>query len=214
MRNFLKAATLAATVSAASALVPQAAFAQAAGGVLTVDIARVMSDSAAGKSGNAQIQAKYQGQIQSASAAFNSAATTYNAQVEAARKVAKPDGTGVPPATLQSLDTARGSVQQADQTLGRLQDEVNAVGNYVQSQIIDHVVPIAEQIRAQRHAALVLPRGGALAADPASDITASVIQSLDASFRAVSIVLPQQSGGAAAGAAAAPVRGKGSSQGR
>ena len=197
MRTILKRAAVAA-LAVGVALAPQAAFAQSTN-LLTVDIGRLYSDSAAGKSGTAQIRAKYEGQLQTANNAFNSAATAYNTQVEAARKTAKPDG-ALLPATQQSLGRAQQTVQQADQNLSRLQEEVNAVGGYVQRQILERAVPITEQIRAQRKADAVVPRGSVLAADPATDITTAVITSLDTSLKTVSIVLPQQGAAPARGA--------------
>ena len=201
MRNTLKAAALAATISfGVGAVGAGPALAQAAGSILTVDIGRLYTDSAAGRSGTAQLKAKYEAQVQAAGASFNSAATSYNAQVDAARKAAKPDGS-LPPATQQSLGQAQQNVQNADQRLNQLQDEANAVGSYVQRQILERAVPITEQIRAQRRATIVIPRGSALAVDPATDITSAVIQSLDTSLKTVSIVLPQQASAPAAGAA-------------
>ncbi len=206
MRIFLKAALIAATLSTATIAVAPA-LADASGPVLSVDVARVFTDSAAGKSGNAQIRAKYEAQLQAANTSFNSAATSYNAQVEAARKVAKPDGT-IPPVNQQSLQRAQQAVQQADQNLSRMQDEVNAVGGYVQRQILERVTPLSEQVRAERKASLVVPRGSVLAVDPTGDITATVIQRLDQQLPTVSIALPQQGGAAAARPATTPTQGR------
>lgn len=212
MRTFLKAAMLAATLSTA-AISASAAFADPTGPVLSVDIARVFTDSAAGKSGNAQIRTKYEGALQGANTSFNSAATSYNAQVEAARKVAKPDGS-IPPVNQQSLQRAQQAVQQADSSLSRMQDEVNAVGSYVQRQILEKVTPLAEQVRGERKAALVVPRGSVLAVDPTGDITAVIIQRLDQQLPTVSIALPQQGATSGARSGTAPAPRTAPSQGR
>ena len=196
MRTFLKAALFAATVSTA-AIGAAPALADASGPVLSIDVARIMTDSAAGKSGNAQLVAKYQPAVQAANTTFNSAATSYNAQVTAAQKLVKPDGS-IPPVNQQSLQRAQQAVQQADSNLSRLQDEANAVNSYIQRQILEKVVPIAEQVRTERKASLVVPRGSVLAVDPTGDVTTTVIQRLDQQLPTVSIALPQQQAGAPA----------------
>jgi len=108
-----------------------------------------------------------------------------------------------PPATQQSLEKARDTLQQAQ---GRFEDarrEVNTVAQYVQLQILDKLIPIAEQIRKDRKAQVVMPRGSVLAFDAAQDITATALQQLNATVTTVSITLPQQQ---AQGQGAAPTQ--------
>lgn len=202
MKNFIKPAMLAATalISFTPALADP-------GDVLTIDIQRLFAESAAGKSGTAQLKAKYDAQIATRNAAFNSAATGYNGQIEAARKIAKPN-TPLPPATQQSLQQAGERAQAARDQLDQLDQEVTGVGRYVQQQIIERATPLAEQIRAERKAAVVIPKGSALAVDPASDITTALLQRLDPAFPTPSIVLPQQGAPAAPRPAAAAPQGR------
>lgn len=195
MNTVTKAALFAAAMIATPALAQNA-------GVVTVDLNRVYSESAAAKSAQAQIKTKYETNLRNAANTFNSAATAYNTQVEAARKVAKPD-TALPAATQTALQNAENTLRQADSNLSNMQNEVNAVGQYVQQQILEKTLPIAEQVRAEKKAAIVAPRGSVLAADPAADVTATVIQRLDAQLKTVSITLPQQNNNAAAAAPAA-----------
>jgi len=178
-------------LSAAVALLATAAAPAFAATVLTVDFNRVFSDSAAAKSGTSQLHTKYDAQIQQRNTALQTAAQAYQTQVNAARAAAKP---GVQPsqATLTAVQSAGEKAQAAQDAREQLDQEVQTVGRYIQSQIVQKVTPIAEQIRNERKAEVVVPSGGVLASDPANDITALVIQRLDATFPNPSITLPTQ----------------------
>jgi Skp family chaperone for outer membrane proteins len=178
-------------LSAAAALLATAAAPAFAATVLTVDFNRVFSDSAAAKSGTSQLHTKYDAQIQQRNTALQTAAQAYQTQVNAARAAAKP---GVQPsqATLTAVQQAGEKAQAAQDAREQLDQEVQTVGRYIQSQIVQKVTPIAEQIRNERKAEVVVPSGGVLASDPANDITTLVIQRLDASFPNPSITLPTQ----------------------
>jgi len=175
--------------AAAALLVAAAAPALAAGSVLTVDFNKVFTDSNAAKSGTQQLHAKYDTLLQQRQSAFQTAAQAFQTlqnQLQAIKAPAKPS-----PAQESSLQAAYQRAGQAQEAAQQLDQEVQAVGRYVQSQIVDHVSPIAEQIRAERKADVVMSKNSLLASDPASDITAVVIQRLDASFPNPSITLPQ-----------------------
>jgi Skp family chaperone for outer membrane proteins len=177
--------------AAAALLAATAAPAFAAGSVLIVDFSRVFSESAAAKSGTSQLHAKYDAQMQQRNTAFTTAAQTYQTQVNAIRAAAKPN-TQPAPAAVTAAQQAGERAQAAQDSLNQLDQEVQTVGRFVQSQIVEKVSPIAEQIRVERKAEVVVPKGSVLASDPAGDVTALVIQRLDASFPNPSIVLPQQ----------------------
>lgn len=164
--------------------------------VLVVDFNRVFSESAAAKSGTTQLQTKFNGVLQQRRAAFQSAAQTYNSQVESARKTAKP-GADLPVATQQALQQAGQRAQAAQQQLQDLQEDVNESASYVRQQIIERSTPIAEQIRGEHKAAVVVDKGQTLASDPSDDVTSVLIQRLDASFTTPSVTPPQPTQGAA-----------------
>jgi len=178
-------------ISAAAALLAAtAAPALAAGDVLTVDFNKVFTDSNAAKSGTQQLHAKYDTLMQQRATAFQTAAQafqTLQTQVQAIKAPAKPT-----PAQESSLQQAYQRAGAAQESAQQLDQEVQAVGRYVQSQIVDHVAPIAEQIRAERKADVVVSKNSLLASDPAADITAVVIQRLDTAFPNPSITLPAQ----------------------
>jgi Skp family chaperone for outer membrane proteins len=200
MTKMFKSALLAATAAVAFSAVPALA-AETTGGTLVVDFDQVFQNSAAGKSASAQISAKYQPIGAQRKAAFDRAVATYNAQVEAVKKAAKP---GTQPQATPALQAAGQSVQQAQDSAEQLNQEVNQVVSYVRSQIIDHARPVAEQIRGEKKAAVVISKDAALASDPANDITPTLIQRLDTAFPTASIVMPQQGAAPAASNPQAP----------
>jgi Skp family chaperone for outer membrane proteins len=182
-------------LSAAAALLLATAAPALAGDVLTVDFSRVFGESAASKSGVTQLHAKYDAAIQQRNAAFNTAAQTFQTQQAAVQAIKAP----AQPTQVQinAYRQAGERAQAAQDALNQLDQEVQTVQRYIQSQIVDKVGPIAEAIRTERKADVVVPKGSVLAADPAGDVTSIVIQRLDAAFPNPSIVLPQQAAPAA-----------------
>jgi Skp family chaperone for outer membrane proteins len=190
MRTILKLSAAAALVAATPAF---------AEGVLVIDLGRVLSDSAAAKSGTAQLRAKYDAQITQRQTALNTAAQSYQTQLNAARAAAKPN-TPTPPATVTAVNQAGERAQQAEDSLRALGQEVQGAEQYVRQQIVERMTPIAEQVRAERKADAVIQKGGTFASDPTRDITALIVQRLDAAFPTPSITPP------AAPAAQAPAQ--------
>ena len=184
MKTMIKLSAAAALFAAAAAPV------FAAGDVLTVDFNRVFSESAAAKSGNTQLHAKYDALIQQRQTAYNTAVQAYNTSVTAVQAVKAP--AQATPAQINAARQAGERAQQSQDALQQLDQEVQTVGRYIQSQIVDKVAPIAEAIRAERKADIVASKGSLLASDPAGDVTAVVIQRLDAAFPNPSITLPTQ----------------------
>ncbi len=187
MTKIFKSALLVATAATSFAAIP----ALADSSVLVVDFDQVFQNSAAAKSGTQQLRTKYDAQLNQRRSAFQAAAQAYNSQVESAKKVAKP-GTPIPAATQNALQQAGERAQAAEQSLQELQQEVNQSAAYVRQQIIEHAGPVAEQIRAERKAAVVTSKDATLASDPANDVTTTLVQRLDTSFPSPSIVVPQQ----------------------
>jgi len=185
MTRIFKSALLAATAAASIAATPALA---ADSSVLVVDFDQLFQNSTAGQSGSQQIKAKYNGLVQQHQNVLKTAVNSYNAQVEAIKKATKP---GARPTPTPALEQAGQRVQQEQETLQQIQGEVNEVAAYVRSQIIDHARPIAEQIRAERKASVVISKDSALASDPQSDITGTLLQRLNSAFTTPSITLPQ-----------------------
>lgn len=173
---------------------PALAAAAPAPGVLVVDVDQLLSSSAAAQSGTTQLRAKFDPQTASIRTAYTSAIQAYNTQAAAAKQ-AKP---GTPPSP--ALQQAAQRLQQAQQQAQALNAQIEQSAGYVRQQIVEHVRPLAEQIRAERKASVVIAKGSALASDPSGDITSALIQRLNTSFPQPSITPPQQP------AAAAPAR--------
>jgi len=174
--------------AAAVLLAATTAPAFAAGEVLTVDFSRVFQESAAAKSGNSQLHAKYDALMQQRGQAFQTALQAFQAQQTALQAIKAP--AQPTPAQRAAYQQAGERAQAAQDSANQLEQEVQTVGRFIQSQIVDHVTPLAEQVRGEHKADAVLPKGSVLAADPANDVTTVVIQRLDASFPNPSIVLP------------------------
>jgi Skp family chaperone for outer membrane proteins len=188
--------------------------------ILSIDLDRVYTESAAGKAAQAQLQARYQAPSQQAQTAFNTARSAYETQLQAAQKLAGPtgDASKLTPAVRQSLGQAQERLEAAREQAVQVQQAVQASAGYVRDQITQKVLPLAEQIRAEKKATAVVPRGSLLAADPAGDITTLLLPRLDATLTTVPIVPPQAAAPTAAvpaaTAPAAPVKGKSANPGR
>ncbi|OYY90275.1 MAG: hypothetical protein B7Y45_08240 [Sphingomonas sp. 28-66-16] len=203
MKTFFKAAGMAVALVAGMALAPQAAYAQSV--TLVVDVDQLYKDSVAAKSGGTQLEAKYGAKLKSVQSTLETAVKGWNEQVEAAKKVAKPDGS-LPPANEASLAQARQTLNDSKSAFDEMRQEIQYADQYVKYQILDKLIPIAEKIRKDRKAGAVVPRGSVLAFDPANDITAVAMQQLNATTTTVSITPPQQQQAAAPPAGTAPAQ--------
>ncbi len=200
MTILLKSTAVALALFAGSVIAPTAASAQ----TLTVDVDAIYKDSLGGKSGNAQLETKFGPRLKAAQEKLQSAANNWNTQLEAAKKVAKPDGT-VPPATETTLGQARETLTAAQNEFNALRQEIQYADQYIKYQILDKLVPVTEKIRKDRKGNLVVPRASVLAYDPVNDITPTALQQVNAILTTVSITPPQQNAAAPAqGAAPAP----------
>lgn len=200
MTNFMKAAGMAVVFASSAALVPQAS-AQAL--TLVVDVDQIYKDSVAAKSGGSQLEAKYGARLKTVQASLETAVKGWNTQVEAAKKIAKPN-TPLPPATEQALGQARQQLNDAKTAFDEVRQEIQYADQYVKYQLLERLVPITEQIRKDRKAGAVVPRGSVLAFDPANDITPVAMQQLNATVTTVSVTPPQQQGQAPAAGTPAP----------
>lgn len=189
MTNFMKTAGMAVVMAAATAMLPQAASAQVL--TLVVDVDQIYKDSVAAKSGGSQLEAKYGARLKTVQATLETAVKGWNTQVEAAKKIAKPDG-ALPPATEQALGQARQTLTDAKTAFDNLRQEIQYADQYVKYQLLEKLIPIAEQIRKDRKAGSVLARQSVLAFDPANDITPTALQQLNATVTTVSVTPPQQ----------------------
>lgn len=192
MKIMLKAAGFAVAMFAGVAMLPSVASAQ----TLTVDIDQIYKDSLGGKSGGDQLEAKYGTRLKTIQEKLNTSITAWNTQLESARKALKPDGT-LPPADQAAVDKARQTLTESRTAFDEIRQEIQQTDQYVKYQILEKLIPVAEKIRKERKAGLVVPRSSVLAFDPINDITPVALQQLNATMTTVSITPPAQNQGAA-----------------
>lgn len=191
MKTLFKAAALAAMSLGLAAVAPQVASAQTRGVILSVDTQQLLTNSTAAVSGRTQIDARFNPRIQNARQALTRDETAFNNAEQAARQ-ATPAGGKLPEAQARTYSQALQTYQNTRAAAADLQDLVNDTQNYVNSQILRAATPIIEQIRAERRAAVVIPKSTVFAVDPSTDITAAVLQRLNQSLTTVTIDPPAQ----------------------
>ncbi len=201
MKTLMKAASIAVALVAGIAIAPHSASAQTV--TLVVDVDQIYKDSVAAKSGGTQLEAKYGVKLKTIQGNLETAVKGWNTQVEAAKKVAKPDG-ALPPANEASLGVARQSLNDAKAAFDEVRQEIQYADQYVKYQLLEKLIPITEKIRKDRKAGAVVARGSVLAFDPTNDITAPALQQLNATVTTVSVTPPQQQAQGAAPAAGTP----------
>jgi len=203
MKMLLKGAAAAALLASVASPV----FAQSAD-VLTVDLERVYAESAAGKNGQAQLQGRFQAPSQQAQAAFNAARTSYETQVQSVQKLLGPNGDAskLTPVQRQQISSAQDRLEDARNGVLQVQQAAQASASYIRDQINAKVLGVAEQIRAEKKASVVMVKGSLLAADPATDITTALLPRLDATLATVQIVPPQATAPAATAPAPTPAK--------
>jgi outer membrane protein len=172
-----------AALAASAAILPTAAFAQAAP-VLVVDTEQVMSSCTACVAARTQLQTKQ--------TAAQTRAQTLNQQLQAERepiqKAVEALGGKTPDAALKQRVTAYQTKEEAAQReLATLEENLRSSAANVQQQIGSRLVQVVEQVRARRNAALVVSKSGSLANSPAVDVTTEVLAALNAVLTTVSV---------------------------
>ena len=177
-----KKLALVAALSLASVSAP--AFAQAAV-IVTVDMEQVINSSTAGKSAQTQLQAQanaLQSRAQQLDAGFRS-------ENEALNKAAQAKTMTQPALEAKAADLQkRVNAAQADMTNRQRQFVANQ--QYVGKQISDAVQPIIAQVQAEKGATLVLDEGSVIKTSPSIDVTALVLQRLNAKLPSVNVNAP------------------------
>jgi outer membrane protein len=178
-----KKLALVAALSLASVSVP--ALAQSAAVIITVDMEQVINTSTAGKSAQTQLQAQanaLQAKAQSLDAGFRSENDALNKAAQSKTM------------TQQALEQKAADLQkrinaaQVDMTNRQRQFVANQ--QYVGKQISDAVQPIISQVQAEKNATLVLDEGSVIKTSPSIDVTAVVLQRLNAKLPSVNVNAP------------------------
>lgn len=189
MKTMFKAAAIAAlalgTSSFSTAALAQAAAPATATSIIVVDMARVASDSAAGKSGQTQLKTK----LDSLQARGKTLSDSLRTEEETLLK-ARQANTMAPEAFQAKVKELQTKQNNARTELGNREQELQRSNAYVNQQIFNAVGPIIQTVMRERGATVVLARDAALAVAPALDVTADVIRRLDAALPRVNATAP------------------------
>ena len=183
MKNLMKAAFFATVL--ATAAMPTAVLAQAAGPILVVDMERVGAESAAGKSGQTGLQAKL--------TSLQSRAQTLGTQFqkEEADLVKARDTNAIAPAALQTkVKDLQARQATAQNEIDGRRNDFQRSQNFVRQQIFNGVAPIIQALLREKGAQIVIARDAAMAFNPTLDVTGEVISRLNRSLPAVSTTPP------------------------
>lgn len=176
-------------LAAGAAMLPSAVSAQRAA-VLVVDTDRILSECTACRAASATLQ----GQANQLRTRAQTLDNQLKPEAEAINKALQALGGRQPDAALQQrVQAFRTREQQARNELAQSENRIQSINAHVQQQIGARTVQIAEQVRARRQAAAVMPRSALMAVDPASDVTSEVLAALNQQLPSVSVTpLPQQ----------------------
>ena len=184
MRKFLL------PLAAAAALaVPSVANAQR-GGILVIDVSRILAECTACRAASTNLQGQ--------ATALNNRVRTLEGQLkpeaEAIQKAIQALGGKQPDSALQQRAQAfQTRQQQANTEIQSTRNRLESTQAHVQQQIGARVVQIAEQVRARRQATAVLSRDSLMAVEASADITGEVLTALNQQLPSVSVTpLPQQ----------------------
>jgi len=188
MRDFVKAAALAASLVIAGA-VPAAAIAQTAAlppaSIIVVDMERVVNQSAAGK----QAMAEIQGKVTAAQTRANALQGQLKTEADAIQAGQANKSLAGP--ALESRIKAFGDKQQsAQREMGRLEGEIQRARQHVFKQISDGVNPIITAIMKERGATIAMPKAATLQHVAGLEVTSDVITRLDKALPKVSTTPP------------------------
>jgi outer membrane protein len=176
-------------VAAAALAIPSVATAQR-GGILVIDVSRILAECTACRAASTTLQ----GQANQLRTRAQTLDSQLKPEADAINKAVQALGGKQPDSALQQRAQAFQTRQQQAQTeLATSQRRLESTQAHVQQQIGARVVQIAEQVRARRQATAVLSRDSLMAVENSADITGEVLTALNQQLPSVSVTpLPQQ----------------------
>jgi Skp family chaperone for outer membrane proteins len=181
--TMIKKLALMAALSLASASAP--ALAQAAAVIITVDMEQVINTSTAGRSAQSQLQAQasaLQARAQQLDAGFRG-------ENDALNKAAQSKTMTQPALEAKAADLQK-RVNAAQVDMNNRQRQFVANQQFVGKQISEAVQPIIAQVMTEKNATLVLDEGQVIKTSPSLDVTALVLQRLNAKLPSVNVNAP------------------------
>jgi Skp family chaperone for outer membrane proteins len=187
MKTLLVSAALGAALIA-----PSAASAQAmpSAVVAVVDLERVTASCNACKTANATLQSQVNA-LKSRQQALAGPLNTEGQSIEAAAKALNGKA---PDAALQARAKAyQTKLQNAQEEIGRQEEQIRRNTAYIQKQILDKLGPIYQQVMTRRGANIMLETGTTLATSNSIDVTNDVLAALNTALPTIATTAPAQS---------------------
>jgi Skp family chaperone for outer membrane proteins len=185
--------TLLVSVGLAAALVaPTAASAQAmpTAVIAVVDLERVTASCNACKTANAAIQ----GQVNALKSRQQALAGPLNTEGQSIDAAAKALNGKAPDAALEARAKAyQTKLQQAQDEIGRQEEQIRRNTTYIQKQILDKLGPIYQQVMTRRGANIMIETGATLATSNSVDVTNDVLTALNTALPTIATTAPAQS---------------------
>ena len=187
MKTLLVSAALAAALTA-----PAAASAQVmpAAVIAVVDLEKVTASCNACKTANAALQ----GQVNALKSRQQALAGPLNTEGQSIDAAAKALNGKAPDAALQARAKAyQTKLQQAQDEIGRQEEQIRRNTAYIQKQIVDKLGPIYQQVMTRRGANIMLETGSTLATSNSVDVTNDVLAALNTALPTLATTAPAQS---------------------
>jgi Skp family chaperone for outer membrane proteins len=187
MKTLLVSAALGAAL-----IVPSAASAQAmpSAVVAVVDLERVTANCNACKTANATLQS----QVNALKSRQQALAGPLNTEGQSLDAAAKALNGKAPDAALQARAKAyQTKLQDAQEEIGRQEEQIRRNTAYIQKQIVDKLGPIYQQVMTRRGANIMLETGSTLATSNSIDVTNDVLAALNTALPTLATTAPAQS---------------------
>ena len=177
---------------AAALMAPAAASAQSmpAAVIAVVDLEKVTASCNACKTANAALQ----GQVNALKSRQQALAGPLNTEGQSIDAAAKALNGKAPDAALQARAKAyQTKLQQAQDEIGRQEEQIRRNTAYIQKQIVDKLGPIYQQVMTRRGANIMLETGSTLATSNSVDVTNDVLAALNTALPTLATTAPAQS---------------------
>ena len=176
---------------AAALMAPAAASAQSmpAAVIAVVDLEKVTASCNACKTANAALQ----GQVNALKSRQQALAGPLNTEGQSIDAAAKALNGKAPDAALQARAKAyQTKLQQAQDEIGRQEEQIRRNTAYIQKQIVDKLGPIYQQVMTRRGANIMLETGSTLATSNSVDVTNDVLAALNTALPTLATTAPAQ----------------------
>lgn len=183
MKMIVRAAIAGALAVASITALPVVASAQAASQIVVVDMSRIAAESAASKSAEPQLKAKFESVQSRAKALGDQFRGEYETLQKAQPSMAKEAFQA------KARDLQQRQVTAENEVRGKEQDYARSV-QYVRQQILEAVNPIITAVMREKGAVLAMDRDATLAVAQSLDVTTDVMTRLNAALPRVSINPP------------------------